>query len=230
MKEKEISVFVDESGCFNSDSVSSRYYLLCLVFHDQSVDVSNAIDILESSLESLGLDRMHCIHAGPLVRREQQYANMLREERRRILGRMMSFVRNVEFMYKCFSLDKKFLSGNTALHDILLQKLVAFLVTHTETLNGYSRLKIYYDDGQAQVKELLKEAFAIYASRTTFVEHVKPNSYRMFQVADVLCTLELLKLKLVNGERLSKSEFEFFNGLQNLRRNFLKPISSKEWR
>ena len=45
-----------------------------------------------------------------------------------------------------------------------------------------------------------------------------------------LCTLELLKLKLQTGERLSRSEFEFFNGLQNLRKNYLKPLVSKEYR
>ena len=35
MKETDISVFVDESGSFDSDDESSRFYLICLVVHDQ---------------------------------------------------------------------------------------------------------------------------------------------------------------------------------------------------
>ena len=230
MTEKDISVFVDESGSFDPDASSSRYYLICLVFHDQAVDISEDVNGLEDSLVALGLGREHCIHAGPLVRREREYSNMLREDRRRILGRMMSFVRKVDFRYKCLALDKKFVSSETAIHDSLLQLLVRFLIDNANTLNEYDQLKIYYDDGQPQIKRLLGEAFALFASKTVFVQDVQPEKYRLFQVADVLCTLELLKLKLQTGERLSRSEFEFFNGLQNLRKNYLKPLVSKEYR
>ena len=143
---------------------------------------------------------------------------------------MMSFVRKVDFKYKCFALDKKFVSNETAIHDSLLQLLVRFLIDNANTLIEYDQLKIYYDDGQPQIKRLLGEAFALFASKTVFVQDVQPEKYRLFQVADVLCTLELLKLKLQTGERLSRSEFEFFNGLQNLRKNYLKPLVSKEYR
>ena len=139
----------------------------------------------------------------------------------------MSFIRKVDFRYKCFALDKKFISGETAIHDSLLQRLVRFLIDRSHRFNAYDRVKVYYDDGQPQIKQLLKEAFALFASKTTFVENVQPANYRLFQAADVLCTLELMKLKLQSGERLSRSEFEFFNGIQNLRRNYLKPILDK---
>ena len=191
--------------------------------------ISDAVEALDDSLAALGVGRKHCIHAGPLVRREREYANMLREDRRRIFGKMMSFIRKVDFKYKCFALDKKFVSGETAIHDSLLQRLVRFLIDNSEVLNGYDRLKIYYDDGQPQIKQLLKEAFALFAAKTIFVENVQPENYRLFQAADVLCTLELTRLKLQSGERLSRSEFDFFNGIQNLRRNYLKPLSRKAY-
>lgn len=44
-KVKEISVFVDESGTFDPDAEASRFYLVCMVFHDQSA----------SSLRKLGI-------------------------------------------------------------------------------------------------------------------------------------------------------------------------------
>ena len=78
MSDKDISVFVDESGSFAPDSNSSRYYLICLVLHDQAADISESVSILEDSLDAMGLGRNHCIHAGPLVRREKEYAGMRR--------------------------------------------------------------------------------------------------------------------------------------------------------
>ena len=52
---REISVFIDESGSFEPTVVSSRFYLVCLVFHNQSADISDAIARLEDALEGLGL-------------------------------------------------------------------------------------------------------------------------------------------------------------------------------
>ena len=46
----EVSVFVDESGSFDSRRSPSRYYLVSLVFHDQSRSVENEIVELENAL------------------------------------------------------------------------------------------------------------------------------------------------------------------------------------
>ena len=54
---KEISVFVDESGSFDPDRQSSRYYMICMVFHNQDIDISHEINALEDSLESIGLKK-----------------------------------------------------------------------------------------------------------------------------------------------------------------------------
>ena len=48
---------------------------------------------------------------------------------------------------------------------------------------------ILYDNGQHELAAILKEAFAIYASRTQFVKDVSPERYKLFQVADLACTL-----------------------------------------
>jgi hypothetical protein len=89
-------------------------------------------------------------------------------------------------------------------------------------------LKIYYDNGQSQVKDLLKEAFAIYSSKTEFVPSVLPSRYRLFQAADLACTLELIKMKLEDCGTISLSENAFFGGIKALRKGYLKPLSHKE--
>ena len=227
MRETDICVFVDESGTFDSDRESSRYYLVCLVLHDQRESIAEDVAALEDSYATVGVGRGHCVHAGPLIRRELEYAGMSRDDRRRIMTRMMAFIRRARFSYKCFVLDKRFISGDAALHDYMLQRIMRFLVDGADALNGYERIKVYYDNGQRQVKELLKEAFSIFSAKTVFVGDVHPEGYRLFQVADVLCTLELIRQKLRDGGRLSRSEYEFFNGFQNLNRNYFKLIDKK---
>ena len=52
---KEISIFIDESGDFGEYAVHSPYYIITMVFHDQSVDISNNISKLDEELDYLGL-------------------------------------------------------------------------------------------------------------------------------------------------------------------------------
>ena len=226
-KTKEISVFVDESGSFDPDRSSSRYYLVCMVFHDQEKDISRQIEVLEQNLEAIGLPRNHCVHAGPLIRREKEYANLSRQERRGIFDRMMVFLRTCEVEYECFKIDKNLIGSRQALHDPLLQQIVGFLVRQMDDFNAYDAIKVYYDNRQHELAALLKEAFAIYASRTQFVKDVSPEKYKLFQVADLACTLELTRLKLEETGALSPSEYQFFGGSKNFRKNFLKPLMRK---
>ena len=144
---KEVSVFVDESGSFEPDEESSRFYIVCFVFHDQTNDISSWVAQLESFLENIGLGARHCVHVGPLVRREGEYASMPREARQAIFRRMAAFVRKSAISYKCFSVDKHFDSRDAAVHDRLLQDITRFLVSCSDEINAFDKLKIYYDNG-----------------------------------------------------------------------------------
>ena len=142
---KEVSVFVDESGSFEPDEESSRYYIVCFVFHDQNDDISPWVSQLESFLESIGLDARHCVHVGPLVRREGEYAAMLRETRQAIFRKMAAFVRKSPITYRCFSIDKHFDSRDAAVHDHLLQDITRFLISRSDEINAFDKVKIYYE-------------------------------------------------------------------------------------
>ena len=226
-KIREISVFVDESGSFDSDKESSQYYLVCMVFHDQDVDLSSEVSALDHSLSDMGLGSDHCIHAGPLIRREKEYAALNRSTRRGVFDRMMAFLRKTPISYKCFSVNKRFLGGKQNLHDSLLVQMVRFLAENAASFDAFDTIKIYYDNGQNGLTTILKEAFALFASRTVFVPEVEPSRYRLFQVADVACTIELARLKLDNDEGLSESENTFFGGVKNFKKNYLKILAKK---
>lgn len=228
---KEISVFVDESGSFSplEADPTSPYYLLCMVFHDQNNDISADLKKLSESLQQIGLDGDHSIHAGPLIRRENEYANMPREMRIGIFRRMMAFIQKANFKYHCFKMYKRYNSKKDAIHDEILQALVDFLIANRDEFNSCDAIKVYYDNGQLQVTSLLKEAFAIFSSKVQFVPEVFPGKYRLFQVADAACTLELVAAKLNDTGVITGSEDRFFGGVKNLKKNYLKPLFRKQW-
>lgn len=40
---KELSVFIDESGSFGEYDRQSPYYIITMVFHDQSININDSI-------------------------------------------------------------------------------------------------------------------------------------------------------------------------------------------
>ena len=222
---KEISVFVDESGSFDPLASSSQFYIICLLFHDQSQSLSEIVDSLNSELKGIGLDANQAIHAGPLIRWEEPYRNLRRQDRRIIFSKLLAFMRRADITYRCFAVDKRFIDDVKTLHDRLLQQMVAFLMSHADEFNSYGKLKVYYDNGQSNVKSILNDAFALFSSKLEFVENVTPDKYKLFQVADMIATLELVRLKLETDGRISDAEKDFVLTIQNLKKNFLKPTA-----
>lgn len=223
-----LSIFVDESGRFQYPDDESRFYILGLVFHDQSHDISRALAELEHAEEDLGLEQ-HCFHAGPLIRKEKGYEILSRRFRGRILSHMMAFVAHTDFKYRCLSVDKKFIDSATQIVDRLRTALLAFIDSHRNDLATISHIKVYYDCGQSPVTTLLQKTFVDALGKTVeFKQRVRPGNYRMFQVADLVCTLHLIELRLANGLAMTHSEVRFFGGPRDFKRNYLKKIRCKE--
>lgn len=87
-------------------------------------------------------------------------------------------------------------------------------------------LRYIYDNGQVEVTRILSSVFNALLENVEF-RKVIPADYRLFQVADLICTLKLTELKMEN-HLLSKSEIYFFNDERTLKKNYLKPLSKKE--
>ena len=75
-------------------------------------------------------------------------------------------------------------------------------------------------------EDLLLEAFAMFSSKTDFVPAVNPESYRLFQAADLFCMVELAAAKARNGE-LSVFEKRFFGESREFLLNILRPLRNK---
>lgn len=225
---REISVFVDESGSYDANESSSEYFLVCMVFHDQDESISAGVAKLNETLISQGLERETCLHCGPLIRRENEFAAMEREERRGLFYKMLSFIHNSPFGYRCFAVDKRYISLVEQIRDSLLRDMKEFLIHESSGFSEYDAIKIYYDNGQDVVKAILREAFDFVSSKVQFVPTVTPQKYRLFQVADFICSIELIARKIVDGKAMSLSEYKFFGGVRPFTRNVLRQIKAKE--
>ena len=228
MKEATLSVFVDESGIWNDDVSSSRHYIVSLVLHDQSADIADAVASLDRDMASLGIVNL-CFHAAPIIRGNGTFEILSAELRRKMFARMMGFIRRVDFKYHCLCVDKRYCDTQEKAADRLRRQMREFFQSARPLMDGFSRLKVYYDCGQTRLTNLLHEEFAaLRFPPVEFAQAVKPHRYKMFQVADLICTLRLLELKLETDGRLSPSEFRFFGGAKAFRRDFLRRIKAKE--
>lgn len=228
MKEgKTLSVFVDESGRFLYPDAESRFYIVGMVFHNQDVDISQAVRDFNRSIYGLGLDpETFVFHAGPLIRREKGYEFFSRHHRGRIYNRMMTFARRVDFQWHCLCVDKKYINSSLQIVGKLQTQLDDFLETHKNLLDDVSRVKIYYDYGQSPVTKILQKSFTALGDKVVFAVDVQPRRYMLFQLADLICTLNLVEMKIKSCEPLTDSEYSFFGGKSAFRHNESKFLAA----
>lgn len=197
-----------------------------MVFHNQDVDIQENVHRLDMELSYLGLDNL-CIHTGPIIRKEEIYKDMDIVERRRIFNKMMAFIRSTDLQYKCFSIEKRHIKDSVEATGKLSKQISSFVRDHFNEFLTFENVKIYYDNGQVEVSKLLSSVFNALLPNPIF-RKVMPADYKLFQVADFICTMELLSLKLDNN-LFSKSEMNFFGNKRDLKQNYLKALKKKEW-
>ena len=224
---KELSVFVDESGDFGEYEKHAPYYIVTMVFHDQTIDISNNIKILNNSLKQIGYGNEQAIHTEPLIRREKPYQYFQPNERRAIFSKLFYFTLNCNIKYKSFLFQKSEFENKYKLEARIAKELSRFLRDNLSFFQEYEKVILYYDNGQHELNRILNTVFATQLNNYDF-RKVLPSDYRLFQVADLICTLELLKIKTENGS-LSNSEERIFHSKRELKREFLKGIQKKEF-
>ena len=224
MSEKILSVFIDESGDFGAYETHAPYYLVSMILHNQNSDISENIKIFESHLSNLGYQH-HAIHTGPLIRRESVYSNDLVEERKRLFNALFNFARRLEFQYSCIKVKKIECKDVITMTTKVSKALADVLRSNERFWNGFDKVIVYYDNGQIELTKILTSVFhTLY----THVEYrkVKPVDYKLFQVADLICTMELLAEKAENSS-FTHSEMEFFDNIRDFKKNYLKHIRKK---
>ena len=224
---KELSIFVDESGDFGEYHHHSPYYIISMVFHNQNNDISEDIKKFNNELVLLGFEKHHCIHNGPIIRREAPYAHMNIKERRRIFNKMVAFSRQLDITFKCFYIEKKHITNTIDASGKLSKQLASFIRNHYDDFLSYDIVKVYYDNGQIELTHILSSVLNALLPKVEFRKAL-PSEYRLFQVADLICTLELIRLKIIS-KNLSKHEIAFCGKESDFKKNYLKRLYKKEY-
>ncbi len=100
---RELSIMVDESGEWGK---LSKYYLITLVFHDQSEPVMPHIERYEQHLADASLPDIP-FHAGPLLNGHADYETLSMADRKRLFVAFFTLARNLPFTYVTFAHRKK---------------------------------------------------------------------------------------------------------------------------
>ncbi|WP_034442301.1 DUF3800 domain-containing protein [Butyrivibrio sp. AE2032] len=223
--EKVLSIFIDESGDFGDYSKISPFYIVSMVFHDQNADISEDVSILDRHIRELGFPP-HAVHIGPLIRRESIYINYDENARARLLNAMYHFTRRLDIHYICPYVDKAKCSDFITLNSVLSRAISEKLNENKEYLNSFEKMIIYYDNGQHELNKIITSVFSILFTNVEF-RKVQPSDYKLFQVADLICTWELLALKAEHGG-FTESEKVFFDTPVKFMKNRYKLIAKKK--
>lgn len=218
--EKELSVFIDESGDFGNYQNHSPFYIISLVFHEQNKSINNEIKKLDNYLAEYNLPN-HTIHTAPLIRQEQIYKNMDISLRSKLFRQLFNFIRSVEVSYKTIVVDKKMYSQQVDMTRMITMELASFIKANFSYFTQFDKIIIYYDNGQILLTKILIAIFGALLENSEF-RVITPNNYKLFQVADLICTLALIKNKLISGKNLTNSEKIFFGSAGKLKKNYFK--------
>jgi len=223
MKEKILSIFVDESGDFGEYNPASPYYYVSMVLHNQEVDISKNIHVLETQVSNWGYPE-HTIHTGPLIRRESVYKNDLRENRKALFNALYHFTRMLDIHYLCPRIHQGECVEKTKLAytDKLTKEIANQLRCNYEYFSGFDKIIVYYDYGQTELAQTLVSVFNTMFSNVEF-RKIETNQYKLSQAADLICTIEAIAQKKV----LTKSEIDFFHSKTDFKKNIYKNIKKK---
>ncbi len=222
---KKLSIFVDESGDFGPYAKHSPFYIITMILHDQSSDISNDIAKLSSEFINLGYTNDFVVHTGPLIRKEEIYCNMPPNDRRAIFSKLFFFTLRADIQYKSFVFDKRQYKDTMKMEATMARELSLFIRINLQFFQSFDNIILYYDNGQKQITRMLNNVLATELTEYD-VRRVFPKDYKLFQAADLICTLELIDAKCKAGE-LTKSEMAVFHSKRDLYKQFIRPIKKK---
>lgn len=223
---RELSIFVDESG---DKSKHTRYFLLTVVIHDQGESIVEKVLSYESALATADLPNIP-FHSEPLLNGHGDYADLTIKQRKRLLYSFGIFVQRLPIRYKTFVYRQSEFENPTKLFDRLKRDISELMIDNLQFFQAFDHVKIYYDNGQELVKQALYDAMyrclskqAVIRKRTTMTE------YRLAQVADYLCTIELAAAKYAVGENGGTYD-KFFGSIGSFKKNWFKQARRKAFK
>ena len=227
MNNKILNIHIDESGNFGEAGPKQpKQYLITMVFHEDKDDISDDVKKLEESTRGAGFD-VEYIHSGLLIRKEEVFSNYSLDERRQLIYKIFNFFNHIPIKHKTFIIERKITKDKVALSGEIGKQINRFINDNYNYFSSFDLVQVFYDGGQIELSSILNTVFSISLSNVEF-KKAQPQKYRLLQVADFVCSLELLRIKF-NEKRLSKWEKKFFYKPQELQKLFIKSLDKKKF-
>jgi len=219
-----LSIFIDESGDFGDFQPHSPYYLVTMLFHNQADNIDDDNAVLDTNIRNIGFD-LHALHTGPIIRREGFYHNNSKDERKKLLRALLGYCRYVPVQYTTLRIDKRECLDVIDMTAKLSLRISRYISEHFSYFHSFDEIIVYYDNGQLELTRILTSTLTIMLNNVSF-RKVQPSDYRLFQLADMFCALELVAIKFEN-KNASRTETDFFHSSRDFSRNYLKEIRQK---
>lgn len=217
---RELSIFVDESG---DAGETSTYYLITMVLHDQSLDIVRTVQPYEADLRARQIEDIP-MHLGPLLNGSDDYKGLGVSTRKALLNTFRVMADKLPFEYLTFAFRKSNFSDTQDLLNAMKRGLINALFDNIEFLQKFDKVKVYYDNGQSIVTSALHDAVEYALAKEAVVyRDAKPGDYRLFQLADYICTLELTALKY-QAHAETPTDRLFFGQWGSFKKNYLRKI------
>ncbi len=141
---------------------------------------------------------------------------------------MMGFLRRVDFKYHCLAVDKRYCNSTEQILGQLGSQFEQFM-NSCRDFKRFDTVKVYYDCGQTPITNFLHQYFrTLGTANVEFARTVEPQRYKLLQIADLVCTMKLLEMKLAEYGTMSACELRFFGGVRRFRHNILRCAKVKE--
>lgn len=200
---------------------------MSLVFHDQTDSLASAQIALERELKTKSLPVIP-FHASPLMYGKDDYKYMDMETRKKLLASFEAFCRRAPFSCKVFAYERCEVLRPDDFIVRFKRDLVVFLTENLGYFQAFSKVKIYYDNGQQMVTEALHGALDFILSKEAILyKSADPKEYLLSQIADCICTLELTNIKFQNGELTETDAKVFGTNYRSFKINHLKHFRRK---
>lgn len=143
----------------------------------------------------------------------------------------------VDFLHRCVLAHHSWVFSKRELdYDQLVSRMSRELGTlireNFAYFTGWDRIVIYYDNEQKEITTLVNSVFNALLSNVE-VRKVVPSDCSLFQVADLCCTLTLVRQK-IETVGLSSSESDFFStpkdsAARALKKGYFKTLDRKRF-
>lgn len=220
----KLNVFIDETGDPGNYEKHSPFYIISFVFHEENSHIESEIEHLNQKVDQF-YNKTY-FHCGPMIRGENEFEFEETETRIKLSMVLASFIRRIPIRCHSIFVRKRNIKCYDELVLLLVKQLNRFIVDKLSYFQSFDLIVIYYDNGQNIVKRIVGSTFNKLLNNTSF-KKVNPKEYRLFQVADFICTFKNIELKM-QDKILSKSEKAFFHyDKRTLLKQYLNLINSK---